>query len=343
MSSSKAVFLVRYGEAGRAFELRDHHCALPGPDEVKIQAEFSGLNFADVLARLGLYPEAPKPPAILGYEVVGRIEALGRNVTALQVGQRVLAFTRFGGYASHTLAQATGVVPIPEDLDGSQACALATQYVTGYYAAEELVKLHSGDQVLVQAAAGGVGLALVQLAKRRGCTVYGTAGSDEKTSFLSSIGVDHPINYNTHDFEKEVLRLGGGKRLDVVFDALGGVAAKKGFRLLGAGGRFVTYGVASMAGKKKNLLRSLSTVAAFGPIFPLQLLMKSKSVIGVNLLAISDHKPEVIGRCMRECVELVRRGEIRPHSGRIFPVAEVGLAHEFLGNRGSIGKVAIAW
>ncbi len=323
--------------------MRDYDCPAPGPDEVQIEVEYSGLNFADVMARLGLYPEAPKPPGILGYEVVGHIIALGKNVGTLKTGQRVLALTRFGGYASRSNAQSTGVVPIPEDLDGVQACALATQYVTGYYAAEELVKLHSGDRVLVQAAAGGVGISLVQLAKRRGCTVYGTAGSDEKIRFLKSIGVDHAINYMTQDFEAEILKISGGKRLDVVFDSLGGGAAKKGFRLLGAGGRFVSYGVAEMAGKKKSVFRAVKTLASFGPIFPLNLLTKSKSILGVNMLAISDHKPEVISRCMHALVELAAKGEIKPPAGKVFSVAEIAQAHDFLGGRASIGKVAVRW
>ena len=137
MAPSQAVFLVRHGDSKTAFELRDFECPSPGSDEVVIEVEYSGLNFADVLARLGLYPEAPKPPSVLGYEVVGRIESVGEKVKNFKAGQRVLAFTRFGGYASRVVTNSVVVTSIPENLDGAQACALATQYVTAYYAAED--------------------------------------------------------------------------------------------------------------------------------------------------------------------------------------------------------------
>jgi NADPH2:quinone reductase len=132
------------------------------------------------------------------------------------------------------------------------ATALGTQFCTAWYSAEEMVQLHKGDHVLIQAAAGGVGSALVQIAKRKGCIVYGTSSAPEKIKFLEELGVDHPINYRTHDFEKEIRKIRQGKGLDIVFDSIGGAAFKKGMRLLDPGGRMVFFGVSEMAGPKRS-------------------------------------------------------------------------------------------
>jgi len=154
----KSIYLVRYGSSDQAFEIREEEDPFPREGEVTLRVEASGLNFADVLARLGLYQDAPKIPCVLGYEVVGRIDRVGSGVERVRAGDRVTAFTRFGGYASHVVVDSRAVVSIPEDMDAGVAAALATQYCTAWYAAEEMVRLHKGDHVLIQAAAGGVGI-----------------------------------------------------------------------------------------------------------------------------------------------------------------------------------------
>ena len=196
---------------------------------------------------------------MLGYEVVGRIDALGAGVNTLAVGQRVVALTRFGGYATTAVTDARAAVPIPDDLDVGIAAALPTQGGTAYYCAEEMVRLHPGDHVLVQAAAGGVGTLLVQLCKRHGCTVYGTAGSDAKLDYLRALGVDHPINYRRDDFADAVRRVRGDAGLDVIFDSLGGSAVRKGLALLAPGGRIVCLGAAEReAGRCSSCATSAS-------------------------------------------------------------------------------------
>lgn len=338
----RAYFLVRHGSSTAAFEMREIPERTPSGNEVLIEVEASGLNFADVMARQGLYGDAPPLPSILGYEVVGRIAGVGsevRDTKTLRVGARVLAFTRFGGYSSHVVTSENAVVAIPDSMDAVEATALATQGCTAWYCAEEMVRIFPGDRVLVQAAAGGVGSLLVQLAKRRGATVYGTAGSNEKLERLKEIGLDVGVNYREQEFEKVVPR-----GMDVIFDSLGGSAVAKGTKLLRAGGRMVCFGAAEMSGDRKNPLRILKTVVGFGlPLAPISMMMNSRCFIGVNMLKVGDEKPEVLKRCMTEVVALASRGELKTLATRRFPVAEIAAAHDLLGSRGSMGKVALIW
>jgi NADPH:quinone reductase-like Zn-dependent oxidoreductase len=339
----KSIYLIRSGDSKTAFEKRETKDPVPGEGEVLVEVEASGLNFADVLARRGLYPDAPRIPCVLGYEVVGRVIEMGGGVEKLEVGDRVVAFTRFGGYSDKVVAHSMVTVKISEEMDSGVAAALATQYCTAWYAAEEMVRLFPGDHVLIQAAAGGVGTALVQIAKRRGCVVYGTVGSSSKLDYLKEIGVDHPIDYQQKDFTKEVRNICGDRGLDVVFDSIGGKTFRKSYNLLGSGGRIVALGVAGMTGTRWDIFRVLRTVAGFGFIYSLQLLSNSQSVLGVNMLRIAENKPEVLQRCMRIVVDLAEKGEISPKVGGEYLADQVAEAHSFLETRKSTGKVILRW
>ncbi len=339
----KSIVLVRHGPSQNAFEIREGNSPTPGEGEVRIAVQVSGLNFADVLARMGLYPDAPPLPCVLGYDVVGTVDAAGAGVEKIKPGDRVVAFTRFGGYASHVVAHAEAVALIPEDMAAGAAAALATQYCTAWYASDEMVRLHPGDRVLVQAAAGGVGQALVQMAKRRGCIVFGTAGSKEKLQLLAELGVDHPIHYRERDFETEVRRVLGEQGLDVVFDSIGGKAFRKGRRLLAPGGRMVSFGIAQAMGATRDPFRILRTALGFGLLLPIPLLTKSQGVIGVNMLRIAEEKPKLLRHCLQAVVSLAVKDELNPRVGAVFPAEQVAEAHDFLGNRKSTGKVVLEW
>jgi NADPH:quinone reductase-like Zn-dependent oxidoreductase len=339
----KAFVLVKHGDASKAFELRELDDPVPGPGQVRVAVETFGLNFADVMARLGLYRDAPQLPAVLGYDVVGRIDMVGDGVTGFSTGMRVVAMTRFGGYATRALTDTHGMAEIPDDYCAATATALATQYVTAWYAAEELVRLHPGDSVLIQGAAGGVGTALVQIAKLRGCTVYGTTGSRGKMDHLKEIGVDVPLCTADSAFDIEYRKAAGRKPLDVIFDSLGGAGVRKGLHLLGSGGRLVSYGVADMVGSQHTFPSSVRTLLAFGFPHPLILLLQSKSLLGINMLRIADDRPDVIQRCLTSVVHRGISGELRPVLGKVFPAAEFFAAHEWLRKRQSIGKIAVRW
>ena len=337
----KAAVLIKNGKASTAFEIREVPKPAPGNDEVLIKVAAFGLNFADVMARIGMYKEAPPLPAILGYDVAGYVETVGANVSSLKKGDRVVAMTRFGGYAEYVATNATAVAVVPVDMDFASATALATQYCTAYYAAAEMIHLHRGDKVLIQSGAGGVGTALIQYAKHKGCEIFSTAGSDEKLKYLSSLGVQHPVNYTTQDFEAIIKKSTDGKGVDAIFDAVGGSSVKKGFRSLAAGGKLVCYGASAMSGK--NIFGKIKAALAFGFYHPIMLLATSKTIIGRNMLRIADEKPVVIQRCLEAVVRLTNEGVFKPSLGKTFNVADIGAAHEYLEKRKSIGKVAVQW
>ena len=342
----KAVFLVKNGSADKAFEIREVEKPQVNSLDIRIKVEAFGLNFADVMARLGQYPDAPKKPGVLGYDVIGHVDAIGSDVkTDLNEGDRVVALTRFGGYAEYASTDYRGVVKIGDDIKPAIGTALTTQGGTAYYMAEEMVNIFEGDHVLVHAAAGGVGSLLCQMAKAKGAIVYGTAGSDRKLEYLRSNGVDHPINYREQDFEAvipSILENRGVKGLDVVFDAVGGRSVKQGFKLLGSGGRMVLFGAASMT-SAKNVFSKMGVGMGFGIYHPVALLSPSKALIGVNMLRIADDKPEVLHRVLKGTVAMFEQGILKPLEGGVYPVGQLSEAHEALGSRKTMGKIAVTW
>lgn len=339
----KSIALKKFGNASEAFDLVESNLPVPTDNDVLIEVSCFGLNYADVLARKGIYPDCPPLPTVIGYEVVGRISAVGKNVDVKRLGERVVAFTRFGGYAKHAIADTRVAIPISENISDETATALATQYCTAYYAAEEMVVLHQGDLVLIQAAAGGVGTALVQLCKRKGCIVAGTAGSDEKCKYVLQQGADHAINYRTHDFEVEFKKLFGAKSPDVIFDSLGSKAYRKAYNMLGAGGRLVGFGVAELSGTTSKIVRTWKGLFGFGFYHPALFLSKSKSLISVYMLPVADRKPEMLQRCLQNLVALTENGELKPYIDKIYSPDQIADAHEYLESRKSIGKVAVKW
>ncbi len=337
----KAIYLIKNGKSSEAFEVREAQPPVPKAGEIQIQVSAFGLNFADVMARKGMYRDAPPMPCVLGYDVAGVVTAVGQGVTNHAIGDRVTAMTRFGGYAQSVITDARAAAKIPDSMEMNAATALTTQYCTAYYAAAEMVNLHKGDKVLVHSGAGGVGTALVQYALHKGCEVFSTAGSDEKVALLKSLGVHHPINYNTQDFEQVVKQTTNGAGVDVIFDAVGGSYVRKGFRALAHGGRIVCYGAADLS--SKNIFGKLKAFLGFGIYHPVVFMMNSKSMIGVNMLRIADHKPEVLQRCLQEVIKLTEQGVFKPTVGKAFPVHELAAAHDFLESRKSTGKIAVVW
>jgi NADPH:quinone reductase-like Zn-dependent oxidoreductase len=339
----KAAVLKQLGNPLTSFEIKEVSEPQPNALEVVIQVEASGLNFADVMARNGLYRDAPPLPSILGYDVVGRVVKSGGEEGNHLIGKRVVAMTRFGGYAELAKTDYRACAEIPEDWSASVATALATQYCTAYYAAFECAKLHENDHILIHAAGGGVGTALTHLAKRAGCIILGTTGSDTKFDYLRQQGVDYPINYLKKDYEKEVERLIGKQKIDVAFNSVGGSTFKKDLRLLNKGGKSVVYGAAERSGKKGGIFSTLQLAWNFGIQSPIPLLINSQGVIGVNMLRIADYKQNVLQHCLQEVVQMTKNGELSPQEGGTFPAEEIGQAHAYLESRKSTGKIALTW
>ncbi len=339
----KAIYLKKYGNSASAFEIKETPIPIAAKGEVVIKVACFGLNFADVLARRGLYADAPANPAVLGYDVAGIVESVGEDGAIFKIGQRVMAFTRFGGYAEYVKTVESGVALMPDTLDFAAATALVTQGSTAYFCAYESTVLNAGDRVLVHAAAGGVGSLLVQMAKQQKCIVYGTA-STSKLNYLKQSGVDVAIDYTQEDFSKVIRAHSSDQKIDVVFDSIGGRTFKNSFKLLAPGGRIVTFGAAEQIdGNKTNKLSTLKLAWSFGIFSPIQLLMSSKAIIGVNMLKIADNRPHILSLCLREVLKMTEDGIIVPTVGKIFSADKIAEAHDYLENRQSVGKVVMAW
>ena len=337
-----AAYLIKYGNAENAFKIRKADKPQPNPNQVLIKVEAFGLNFADVMARLGLYKAAPSLPAILGYDVVGKIEAIGAQVNHVKLGDRVIALTKFGGYAEFALADNEVVYKIPTSFSAGVAVALATQYSTAYFLSHNMANLQENDTVLIHAAAGGVGTALVQMALYKKCIVFGTCGSQEKVAYLKKNGVHYPINYRKNDFEEVIRKVIVKKGLDAVFDPVGGKSVKKDFRLLGAGGRVFSFGISSM-NQTKTIFGKIRVLLQFGLYHPLQFLSGSKGMIGINILKVAEENPEKIAKVMQEVIRLTEEGILTPHVGGEYQVEQLTEAHAFLESRKSMGKIVVKW
>src|SRR4051794_15785383 len=313
----------------------------PGPGEVRIAVRTAGVNFADLLARVGLYREAPKPPCVVGFEVAGDVDALGEGVEGLQAGQRVMAPSRFGGYAQLAVAKAATALPLPDGWSYAEGAAMPVTYSTAYAGLVRYGGLRAGERVLIQAAAGGVGIAATQVAKLLGAEVYGTA-SPAKHDAIRSCGVDHPIDYRTHDVVDEVRRVAGEQHpIDLAFDAIGGRSFRQSFALLRAGGRLVCFGASEVqAGERRSPLRAVRVLAQMPRFRPMKLMSESKSVIGLNMLTLWDE----LGS-LDELVEPLRAwvddGSLRPVVAKEFRLDDGAEAHRYMHERTNVGKVVL--
>lgn len=339
----KALYLVGKGDPKKVFEIREVEPPKVGAGEVLIKVAHFGLNYADVLARLGIYPDRPDLPCVIGYEVAGKIEEVGEGVDPNLIGKNVAGFTRFGGYAEYAKTLADGVTVIEDESKLKESLALITQGGTAYYCSHIVNNLFPGDTVLVHAAAGGVGSLLVQLAKNAGCTVIGTCGSQEKIDFVKSLGADHVINYREKNYREEIERLLGKKKVRITFNAIGGKSFKEDMKLLEPSGNVVLFGAADRSQKKFGFLSSLNLVRKMGVIIPITLVMRSVSVIGVNMLRIGDHKTALLKKSLDEMTRLHAVGKIQIHLGGEFKVENIAEAHQLLESRKSKGKIVVSW
>lgn len=340
--NTEAVVLIQKGNAHKAFEIRSIELNEPIDNEVLIEVESFGLNYADVMARNGLYREAPPMPCVIGYEVVGKITKVGLKASKDWIGKRVVGFCRFGGYAKHVITNDSAIVEI-ENINAGEALALCTQSVTAYYMANYLSPVRKGDHVLIHAAAGGVGTILIQLAKKSGAIVYAKIGSENKRELVKSLGADFVINYKNSDYEQQIEQLLKGERLDISYNPVAGTTFKKDFKLLGSGGRLVLFGGAEMSGTKWGIFSTLNFVRKMGFVIPIGLMMRSKSILGVNMLKIADNKPKIMTHCLQQVLELYKEGIIVPQIGGDYPVSQIAETHEALEKGTTIGKLAIHW
>jgi NADPH:quinone reductase-like Zn-dependent oxidoreductase len=299
-----------------------------------IDVRAAGINFADLMARLGFYPDAPKPPCVVGYEVAGTVAALGDGVEGpFSLGDRVAAPVRFGGYAERVVAGVDGVVALPQHLSFEQGAAIPVNYATAWEGIVRAGNVQPGERVLIHSAGGGVGIAATQLAKRIGAELWGTA-SPAKHEALRGFGVDHPLDYTSPGWQR------GLPRFDLVMDALGGASFRRSYKLLRAGGRLVCFGAAGVvSGDDRNVLAAARTLVGMPWFSIVRQMSASKAVIGLNVLTLWDeHGP---GRWVGPLTELLADGTIRPVLAEAFAFERAPDAHRFISERRNLGKVVL--
>src|SRR5215207_2576728 len=340
----RAVVLTGHG-GPEVLEVQERPDPQVGPGEVRIAVKAAGLNFADTAARVGLYPDAPKPPCVLGYEVAGEVESVGEGVESPAVGDRVVAGTRFGGHSSLVTVPADQALPLPDRLSFEQGAAIPVNYVTAYCGLVIMGGVAKGDRVLIHAAAGGVGTAAIQVARLHRAEIFGTASSSKHAAIVE-LGVAHPIDYRREDFEAEVMRITSGGGIDIAFDALGPTSFRKDYRLLRPGGRLIMYGLSEA---QQGTRRSVPTVARSLLRMPfatlpwwksVSIMNENKGVFGLNMLHWWDRERNV-ERMFGPLVKLLERGDLEPIVAQSFPFDRAGEAHTFIAERRNIGKVVL--
>jgi NADPH:quinone reductase-like Zn-dependent oxidoreductase len=312
----------------------------PRDDEVVIRVRAAGLNFADILARQGLYPDGPPKPCVMGYEGSGVVDAVGKDVNSSFVGKSVVAMTRFGGQSEMIAVKATQMFEKPEKLTFEQAAAIPVNYLTAYALIVVMGSLHEGESILIHNAGGGVGLAALDIAKKIGAVTYGTASSG-KHKFLSERGLDHAIDYRQQDWQPQLMQLTNGRGVDLIIDPIGGAHWKKSYASLRHTGRLGMFGVSTASANGiSGKLKMLKAVVQMPRFHPLGLLNKNRGVFGLNL-GHMWHEPEKVALWMRDILRGVDEEWIRPHVDQTFSFDDVGKAHRRLEERKNIGKVVL--
>ena len=335
----RQIVMTKSGDVS-VLKIQEVEESSPGRGEVKIGVKASGVNFADIMARKGIYPDAPKKPCVVGYEVSGLIESVGDGVDSGLAGRPVIAATQFGGYSEKLVTPLSFVTEKPESLSFEQAAALPVNYLTAYQLLVVMAGLKKGEKVLIHNAGGGVGLAALEIAKHIGAVTFGTA-SAWKHTFLREKGLDYVIDYRTKDWLEEIKELTEGKGIEVIIDPIGGKNTWKSYRALSRTGRLGLFGLSiatrTRLSAKFNLVKTVLRMPRFHPV---RLMNANKGVFGVNIGHMWRYE-ERTRPWMTEIMKGVGQGWIRPHVDRIFTFEEVAEAHLYLEEGKNIGKVVL--
>jgi len=334
----RQVVITRHG-GPEVLEMRQGPDPVPGDGEVRIRVRAAGINFADILARIGLYPDAPKPPVVVGYEVAGVVDAVGAGVTSPHEGDRVVALTRFGGYSDCVVVPARQAYRFPDRLSDAEAAAVPVTYLTAAIALYRMAAVSAGETVLVHNAGGGLGIAATQLARLRRATVIGTA-SVAKHDALRSFGVEHAIDYRHGDVEAEVRRITKGRGLDVIIDPIGGKSFGASYRMLAPLGRLIMLGISSMSGERRSAWRVLRAWWAMKSFEPLSLINRNRGVFGLNVGHLWEERRQ-LQPIMDLLLTELSAGRLEPIVAKTFPLERAGDAHRFIQSRANIGKVVL--
>ena len=329
-------------KAGGVEVLKIHEVDEPRPSkgEVKIDVKAAGINFADIMARKGIYPDAPKKPCVVGYEVSGSIESVGEGVDLSSVGDPVIAVMRFGGYSEKVITPFSYVFKKPESLSYEQAAAIPVNYMTAYQLLVVMGGLKQNERLLIHNAGSGVGIAALDIAKNIGAITYGTA-SAHKHAFLMERGFIDVLDYRTHDWLEDVPKMTENHGFDLIIDPIGGKNTGKSYRALARTGRLGLFGLSTATqtrfSVKFNLVRTVMRMPRFHPV---RLMNANKGIFGVNIGHMWGIE-EKLRPWMMTIMKGVEDGWINPHVDRVFPLEEVAEAHTYIEERRNIGKVIL--
>ena len=321
----------------RQLELVEDDLPNPRPGEVRLKILAAGVSFADVSMREGIHPEARRPPFTPGWDVVGTVDVLGEGVEAVRLGAPVAAMPIVGGYAEYLCLPATELVRVPPPLDPAEAVCLILNYVTAYQMLHRTAQARPGESALIHGAAGGVGTALLQLARLHGMKTYGTA-STGKLRTIESLG-GHAIDYKRSDF-LEHIRSSAKGGVDIVFDGVGGWNLLRSWRALTRGGRLVAYGLeSSLASGKRDLKRLVSSATGWAAAYTMSLLTRRKKLFIYSIQMLKRRKPDWFRQDLTTLFDLLGRGELKPVIDRRLSLEQAALAHELLAKGETVGKI----
>jgi NADPH:quinone reductase-like Zn-dependent oxidoreductase len=335
----RQAVIARHGPPD-VFAMREGPDPAPAAGELRIRVRAAGINFADVLSRLGLYPDAPKPPMVVGYEVAGTVDAIGSEVTGFGAGDRIVALTRFGGYSDVVVAPAAQCFHFPDSLSDAEAAAVPVNYLTAAIALYRMAALSPNETVLVHNAGGGVGVAATQLARLRRARVIGTA-SVMKHDALRSFGVEHTVDYRHANVADEVRKITRGRGVDVVLDPIGGRSFMDSYRLLAPLGRLIIFGMSAAApGERRSWWRALRAWTSTPRFDPLSMINRNRGVFGLHVGHLWEQHAQ-LAPLMATLMAELGAGRLRPVVAKTFPLDRAADAHRFIQSRANIGKVVL--
>jgi NADPH:quinone reductase-like Zn-dependent oxidoreductase len=334
----RRVWITRAGPP-EVLKVREEADPEPKPGEIRIRTRACGINFADLMARVGMYPDAPKIPCVIGYEAAGVVDAVGEGVTSFGEGDRVMAIPYFGGYTDTLCVPTAQAFHMPEKMTFEEGAALPVVYGTAHNMMLYCGNLREGSTVLVHSAAGGVGLAAIDLARTRKCTIIGVA-SASKHGFLHDRGCQHTISHD-EDYVRRTREIVGERGVDLVLDPVGGKSWREAFDLLAPCGRLVCFGFSSAAkGTTRNLLAAAAGFLRVPRFSPMKLMDQNKTVSGTNMAHLFS-RPDVLATSFAELMQMYERGEVRPFVDETFKFEDAPKAHQYIHDRKARGKVLL--
>jgi NADPH:quinone reductase-like Zn-dependent oxidoreductase len=336
----KAAVITQFGPPD-VLQIQERQTPVPRAEEVLVKVKAIGLNFADVMARIGVYPAIPDPPFVPGIEFSGVITAIGKEVHNVKNGDRVWGFSKQGAYAEFVCVPSTMVQPLPKKLDFQHAVAIGVTSLTAYHALVTLANVRKKERVLIHAAAGGVGIAAIQIAKHLGAEIFATVGSTEKMEIAREQGAHVVINYSREKFADIIRKKTDGEGVDVILDSVGGRVMKEGWKLLAPMGRYVLFGFAAAIGERGvNKFKAAREAVAMPIIFPATLASRNIGLFGFNLYFLA-HKTVYFRAAWGKIMDWHAKGIIKPVIGKVFTFDRIAEAQAYLQNRMSIGKVVV--